>query len=118
MKNTIVFFFIIFYCSILTSKDYCSFNDILNRKKKVSCKNGNLIFGNFEFSTKYRNFEYDKFDDLKIKVLKKFKKEILSYINKNCDKKKNIKIKEITNYVDSREDFSTKVIISCNIRYE
>ena len=117
MKNAIVFFFIIFYCSILTSKDYCSFNDILNLKKKVSCKNGNLIFGNFEFSSEYSNFEYDKIDDLKIKVLKKFKKEILSYINKNCDKK-NIKIKEITNYVDSREDFSTKVIISCNIRNE
>ena len=118
MKNAIVFFFIIFYCSILTSKDYCSFNDILNLKKKVSCKNGHLIFGNFEFSSKYRNFEYDKIDDLKIKVLKKFKKEILSYVNKNCDKKKNIKIKEITNYVDSRKDYSTKVIISCNLQNE
>ncbi|MAT32497.1 MAG: hypothetical protein CMP42_00850 [Rickettsiales bacterium] len=117
MKNAIVFFFVIFYCSILTSKEYCSFKDILNLRKKVSCNNGNLIFGNFEFSSKYRNFEYDKIDDLKIKVLKKFKKEILSYINKNCDKK-NIKIKEITNYVDFREDFSTKVIISCNIRNE
>ena len=118
MKNAIVFFFVIFYCSILTSKDYCNFNDILNLKKKVSCKNGNLIFGNFEFSSKHRNFEYDKIDDLKTKVLKKFKKEILSYIDKNCDKKKNIKIKEITNYVDYRGDFSTKVIISCNIRNE
>ena len=118
MKNTIVFFFIIFFSSILTSKDYCSFKDILNLKKKVSCKNGNLIFGNFEFSSTYNKFEYDKIDDLKIKVLKKFKKEILSYINKNCDKKKNIKIKEITNYVDTREDFSTKVIISCNLRNE
>lgn len=112
------FFLAIFFCPLSNSNEFCSFSNILEQKKKLYCKNGNLIFGNFEFSSKNNKFEYTIINELKLKVLKKFKKETILYINKNCDKKRDIKIKEITDYVDSREGYSTKVIISCFLQDE
>ena len=117
MKITF-FFLIILFCPFSNSNELCSFSDILDHKKKLYCKNGNLIFGNFEFSSKNNKFEYEIINELKLKVLKKFKKETILYINKNCNKKKSIKIKEITDYVDSREGYTTKVIISCYLQDE
>ena len=112
MKNTF-FFLIIFFCPFSNSNEFCIFSDILDQKKKLYCKSGNLIFGYFEFSSKNNNFEYAIINELKLKVLKKFKKETALYINKNCDKKRDIKIKEVTDYIDIRKGYSTKVIISC-----
>ena len=109
----IFFLLIIFICPFSNSGEFCSFSDILEQKKKIYCKNGNLIFGNFEFFSKNNNFKYIIISELKLKVLKKFKKEIMLYINKNCDKKRDIKIKEVTDYIDSKDGYSTKVIISC-----
>tara|TARA_B100001057_G_C22757628_1_gene914448 strand:+ start:911 stop:1267 length:357 start_codon:yes stop_codon:yes gene_type:complete len=118
MKNTIFFYLIFLFCSVVNSKEFCSFNDILNQKKKLFCKNGDLIFGNFKFSSKNNDFEYEIIGELKIKVLKKFKKEKFLFINTNCDKEKSIKIKEITDYIDSKENYVTKVIISCYLQNE
>ena len=108
----------IFFCIFSNSNESCTFTDIFNQTQKPSCKTGNLTFGNFEFSSKNDKFEYEIINELKLKVLKKFKKETMLYINKNCDKKRSIKIKEITNYINSSEDYSTKVIISCYFKDE
>ena len=43
---------------------------------------------------------------------------MILYINRNCDRKRGIKVKEITNYIDSSDDYSTKVIISCYLQDE
>jgi len=118
VKNTIIFILIILCCPFSSSDEFCSFSDILVQKKKLYCKNGTLIFGNFEFSSKDNKFEYEIINELKLKVLKKFKKEMILYINRNCDRKRGIKVKEITNYIDSSDDYSTKVIISCYLQDE
>ena len=47
------------------------------------------------------------------KYVKKYKKQILTYLKQKCDLNRNIKIKEITNFLHENNNYKTKVIINC-----
>ena len=86
---------------------------VILQNSEIDCLNGQLLFGSFTFYSKEGQQQYEYNNDLKIKFVKKYKKQILAYLKKNCDLKKDIKIKEITNFSSANNNYKTDVIINC-----
>ena len=111
-------FFVIFFLFIfenLTSKEFCKTENILSYKK-LKCSNGQLMFGSFNFNSDESQHEYEYNSDFDIKIIKKYKSQIMYFLEKNCDKKNRIRIKEITNL--KTFNYKTEVIISCIFKNE
>ena len=96
----------------IEARNFCEKNNIL-QNSEIDCLNGQLLFGSFTFYSKEGQQQYEYNNDLKIKFVKKYKKQILAYLKKNCDLKKDIKIKEITNFSSANNNYKTDVIINC-----
>ena len=91
---------------------------IFYKDTKLNCINGQLLFGSFSFYSKEGQQKYEYDNDLKIKYVKKYKKQILTYLKQKCDLNRDIKIKEITNFLPENNNYKTKVIINCVYRNE
>ena len=77
-----------------------------------------LLFGSFSFYSKEGQQKYEYDNVLKIKYVKKYKKQILTYLKQKCDLNRDIKIKEITNFSHENNNYKTNVIINCVYRNE
>ena len=111
--------FLIFLLSSISNieaKDFCEENNIL-QDTKLKCINGQLLFGSFSFYSKEGQQKYEYDNVLKIKYVKKYKKQILAYLKQKCDLNRDIKIKEITNFLHENNNYKTKVIINCVYKY-
>lgn len=108
------YFFFIFF-EDLTCKEFCRIDNILHYKK-LKCSDGQLMFGFFNFNSEESQFEYEYDSSLDIKIIKKYKSQIMYFLEKNCDKKKRIRIKEITNL--ETFNYKTQIIISCIFKNE
>ena len=114
--------FIFFSLSILNfsdvfSSDYCEIMDILTFKKPLTnCNESQIVFGSFLFNSEDSNLLYTDNLDYNVKIIYKFEKEIIFFLDNYCQKK-GVKIKEIINLNDSLNDkYSVKVIISCKFK--
>tara|TARA_A100001035_G_scaffold249202_1_gene219765 strand:- start:205 stop:552 length:348 start_codon:yes stop_codon:yes gene_type:complete len=103
--------------SKIEARDFCKENNIL-QGSEINCINGQLLFGSFSFYSKEGQQKYEYNNDLKIKFVKKYKKQILTYLKKKCDLNRDIKIKEITNFLPENNNYKTEVIINCVFRDE
>ena len=111
-------FFVIFFLFVfenLTCKEFCRIDNILHYKKK-KCSNGQLMFGYLNFNSEESQFDYEYDSFLDIKIIKKYKSQIMYFLEKNCDKKNKIRIKEITNL--EKFNYKTEVVISCIFKNE
>ena len=111
--------FLIFLLSSISkieAKDFCEENNIL-QDTELKCLNGQLLFGSFSFYSKEGQQKYEYDNVLKIKYVKKYKKQILTYLKQKCDLNRDIKIKEITNFLHEKNNYRTKVIINCVYKY-
>ena len=108
----ILFFSFIFSLfSTLKSDEFCKINNILEFSE-LNCTNGQLTFGFLNFYSNQNQLEYEYISELDIKVVKKYRKQILFYINNNCNRNQKIKIKEIINLeLDKMQNYKIEIII-------
>ena len=114
---------IIFFCILILNfsnvfpSNYCEIKDILTPNDSLlHCNEDQLVFGSFLFDSEDSNLLYTNNSDYNVKIINNFDKEIIFFLDNNCQKK-GVKIKEIINLNDSLNDkYSIKVIISCKFK--
>ena len=107
----------IFVCMVsnsLIAKDFCEINiiekydyDILN------CSDSQPFFGYVKFASKKNNFSYVEDSRYKIEIISEYYSEIINMIKKLCYINKKIRVKDVTNYNEEKNEFSTTIILSC-----
>ena len=92
--------FLIFLLSSISrieAKDFCEENNIL-KDTELNCINGQLLFGSFSFYSKEGQQKYEYDNVLKIKYVKKYKKQILTYLKQKCDLNRILKLKKLQTF--------------------
>ena len=115
--NLFLLFFLVLLSS-LEAKEFCKIENIL-QESEINCLKGQLLFGSFDFYSQESQHIYEYNSELNIKFVKLYKKQILSYLEKNCDLRRRVKVKEITNLSSVKTiSYKTKIIISCFYKNE
>ena len=108
--------FIFFFGFNLFSSDFCVIDNILEKNEKiVNCDDKKLLFGHLEFKSKTKDIKFLFNEEFNEFVPQKYKREILTFIRKNCYKK-NLKIKTINNLNNKFDDYMNEVIIKCKFK--
>ena len=108
--------FIYFFGFNLFSSDFCVIDNILEKNEKiVNCDDKKLLFGHLEFKSKTKDIKFLFNEEFNEFVPQKYKREILTFIRKNCYKK-TLKIKTITNFNNKLDDYLNEIIIQCKFK--
>tara|TARA_A100001015_G_C14568159_1_gene548007 strand:+ start:156 stop:512 length:357 start_codon:yes stop_codon:yes gene_type:complete len=111
-----IFLFLFISKEVSSEADICEISNITKIKSINNCENNDLLFGYFEFSSQKSNHFLMKIEKYNIEVIKKYHSIFTKYIDNYCIQGKDIRIKNITNYNKIKKNFSTKVIITCNLK--
>ncbi len=104
---------LLFLSSNLFSEELCKFNILkINHKKSLICEKNQLVTGILKFKSESSNYPFVYNSGYDIHIPKTFKKEVLNFIEKLCNKTQIIRLKTITNLND-KENFSNELIVSC-----
>ena len=92
---------IIFFCILILNfsnvfpSNYCEIKDILTPNDSLlHCNEDQLVFGSFLFDSEDSNLLYTNNSDYNVKIINNFDKEIIFFLDNNCQKK-GVKIKDI-----------------------
>ena len=112
-----IFFVFLMSKNVLSTDNFCKIFDITNiNHELIQCKNNDLLFGYFEFSSQKSNHSLIKIKKYNIEIIKEYHNVVVNYLDNYCIKEKDIRIKNITNYDKIKKNFNTEVIITCNLK--
>tara|TARA_B100000989_G_scaffold106416_1_gene77991 strand:- start:1401 stop:1766 length:366 start_codon:yes stop_codon:yes gene_type:complete len=101
----------------LLAGEFCINKNILLNKETTKNCSFQKTLGLFSFSSKLSNHKYQYNEKYNVMILTKFKKEILNFIDKNCQKNEII-IKEVINFNREQNNYLTEVFLQCKHKYE
>ena len=112
-----LFKIILFVPLQLLAGEFCLNENILLIKEATKNCNFQKTLGLFSFSSDSSNHKYQYNEKYNVMILTEFKKEILNFIDKNCQKNE-INIKEVINFNREQKNFLTEVFLQCKNKYE
>ena len=114
MKKLIIFIY--FFTFSLFSGDFCEISNILDKNKKnLNCNDKQLLFGYIKFKSKHNNLKFSYNKEVKEYVPHGYKSDILTFVRNNCYKN-SLKIKTITNFNSTLDEYINEIIIECRYK--
>ena len=101
----------------LAAGDFCINKNILLIKETSKYCDFHKTLGLFSFTSKLSNHKYQYNEKYNVMILTEFKKEILNFLNENCQDDE-INIKEVININRKTNNYITEVFLQCKNKYE
>ncbi len=103
----------IFFLLEVNAKEFCEI-DILDNIYNKNCPSDYLLFGYLNFNSENSNLEYIFDRKYNVDIPLFFNTKIRDFLDNNCQIKKDVRIKQITNLSnDGNKKFKNQIIISC-----
>ena len=105
--------FLLIMTENLNSKEICKITEF-ERFDYNTCPSGNLMFVYINYSSDYSDFKYLDFKEYNLKIPSIYYIKIKTFVINNCQKDRNIKLKQITNLnKNGPNKYKTQFVISC-----
>ena len=112
----IISLFLLILTENLNSKEFCTITEF-EIFEYNNCPSGNQLFVYIDFFSDSSDFKYLDFKEYNIQIPSFYYVKIKKFVINNCQKDRNIKLKQITNLNKKGvKKYKTQFIISCSKR--